>query len=154
LAPTSRDVVESKTLPDGSVLVQNTRGSARLTRLGPGALFWVCTGFLSHAFYEPMVRVAQREMDGAGKLVIFVDGWNLHSVDTAFRESWTAWFKVNKQRFEMQLLVRTKLMEMAASIANLFTGLAVVKTHSSIGSWERACSLSFSGFRRNHQATG
>ena len=79
---------------------------------------------------------------------MLVDGWNLRSVDTAFREAWTSWFKVHRERFHMQLLVRTKLMEMAASLANLFTGLSVITTHSSIGGWERACAKSLPGFRR------
>jgi hypothetical protein len=39
----------------------------------------------------------------------------------------------------MRLLVRTKLMEMAASLADLFTGLSVVKTYSAYGPWELAC---------------
>jgi hypothetical protein len=117
-------------------------------------LLYVCTGFLDASFYEPMVQVAQRELDAAGNVAMFVDGWNLRSVDTEFREAWTVWFKANRQRFHMQLLVRTKLMEMAASLANLFTGVAVIKTYSNVRSWERACGEDFRGFQRLYQATG
>jgi hypothetical protein len=95
-----------------------------------------------------MVEPAQREIGAAGELTLLVDGWNLRSVDTAFREAWTAWFKIHREHFRMQLLVRTKLMEMAASLANLFTGLSVITTHSSIESWQQACSKSLPGFRR------
>jgi hypothetical protein len=101
-----------------------------------------------------MVQVAQRELDAAGNVAMFVDGWNLRSVDTEFREAWTVWFKANRQRFHMQLLVRTKLMEMAASLANLFTGVAVIKTYSNVRSWERACGEDFRGFQRLYQAAG
>lgn len=145
--PTDKSL-EEKTLADGSVLVEDARGSARLSRLRPGVLLFVCTGFLPTSFYAPMVAVAQREMDRGGPVVVFVDGWNLQAVDTGFREAWTAWFKVYKQHFRMQLLVRTKLMEMAASLANLFTGLSVVKTHSTFASWEQACRKDYPEFRR------
>jgi hypothetical protein len=101
-----------------------------------------------------MVQVAQRELDAAGELALLVDGWNLRSVDTGFREAWTLWFKANREHFHMQLLVRTKLMEMAASLANLFTGVAVIQTYSNARSWERACSEDFRGFERLYQATG
>jgi hypothetical protein len=39
-------------------------------------------------------------------------------------------------------------MEMAASLANLFTGLSVVKTHSTYAAWEQACRKDLPEFRR------
>lgn len=141
-----------KKLADGTVLVEDTKGSARLSRLAPGVLLFVCTGTLPTNFYEPMVAVAQREMDRGGPVVILVDGWELHSVSTGFREAWTEWFKANKQKIRMHLLVRTKLMEMAASLANLFTGLNVVKTYSTYAAWEQACRKDHPEFRRGMRA--
>ena len=85
---------------------------------------------------------------------MFVDGWQLHSVDTGFREGWTAWFRPYKERVHMRLLVRSKLMEMAASLANLFTGLSVVKTYSAYAAWEQACARDYPAFRRSVKATG
>ena len=125
--------VDSKTLADGVVVLESSRGVARLSRLGPGFLLYVCDGVLSAAFYPPMVAMAQREVESAGKLAMFVDGWALHSVDTGFREQWTEWFKSHKAHFHMQLLVRSKLMDMAASLANLFTGISVIKSYSNAG---------------------
>jgi hypothetical protein len=143
-----KEALQLKTLPDGAVLVECAQGSARLCQLGPGVLLYVCTGFLSSRFYAPMVSVAQREMDASGNVTMFVDGWDLRSIDTGFREAWTEWFKANKKQFHMRLLVRTKLMEMAASLANLFTGVAVIETYSNAIRWEHACSGDFPGFRR------
>lgn len=142
-------VARSRTLANGSVFVESPRGSAKLTRLCPGALLYECTGVLSVDFYEPMVGLAQREVDGAGKLALLVDGVELRSVDTAFREAWTEWFKLHREHFQMRLLVRTKLMDMAASLANLFTGINVIKTYSTVGAWERACAQDVPGFRRS-----
>jgi len=152
--PTEKQSLETKTLTDGTILVQDARGSARLTRLAPGVLSYVCTGFLSTSFYEPVVALAQREADRGGPVVMFVDGWELQAVDTGFREAWTIWFRRNKQLFQMRLLVRTKLMVMAASLANLFTGLNVVKTYSSYESWEQACIKDYPSFRRAVKAAG
>jgi len=152
--PTDKQVVDTKTLPDGTILVQDSRGSARLVRLAPGVLFYECKGYLSQSFYGPMVAVAQREVDRGGPLVMFVDGWQLHAVDTGFREGWTAWFKLYKDRFHMRLLVRSKLMEMAASLANLITGLSVVKTYSTYTAWEQACAQDHPPFPRSVKATG
>lgn len=141
-----------RTLADGTVLVEDIRGSARLSRLAPGVLLFVCSGILPTSFYEPMVAVAQREMARGGPVVMFVDGWELHSVSTGFREAWTDWFKANKKSFRMQLLVRTKLMEMAASLANLFTGISVIKTYSTYASWEQACRKDHAEFRHGVRA--
>jgi hypothetical protein len=101
-----------------------------------------------------MVAPAQREVASNGRLAMFVDGWLLTSVDTGFREQWTEWFKTNKQRFHMQLLVRTKLMDMAASLANLFTGLNVIKTYSNIANWELACRRDLPSFRGKPDGSG
>ena len=148
-----RIAVESKTLADGVVVVNGPRGVARLSRLGPGFLLYVCDGVLSEAFYSPMVAMAQREVESAGKLAMFVDGWALHSVDTGFREQWTEWFKSHKAHFHMHLLVRSKLMDMAASLANLFTGISVIKSYSNAGAWEHACRKDFPAFRRAAKKT-
>jgi hypothetical protein len=148
-----KEAVESTTVADGTVIVTGVRGSARLSRLAPGVLLYVCDGVLSANFYAPMVAVAQREIDAAGRLVMIVDGWELRSVDTGFREAWTEWFKLHRQHFGMRLLVRSKLMDMAASLANLFTGVSVIKSFSNIGAWERACAADFPGFRKAAKAS-
>jgi hypothetical protein len=147
-----KGTITSRTSEDGTVVVEGPRGGARLSRLGSGVVLYVCHGVLVGGFYEPMVSVAQREVDSAGKLAMLVDGWALHSVDTLFRERWTEWFKANKERFHMHLLVRTKLMDMAASLANLFTSISVIKSYSNAGSWERACRQDFPAFRRTLKA--
>ena len=145
--------LESKTLADGVVVVEGARGAARLSRLGPGFLLYVCDGVLSEPFYSPMVAMAQREVESVGKLAMFVDGWALHSVDTGFREQWTEWFKSHKAHFHMQLLVRSRLVDMAASLANLFTGISVIKSYSNAGAWEHACRKDFPAFRHTAKKT-
>jgi hypothetical protein len=140
------DAARSTSLADGTVIVQDSRGMARLSRLGPGAVLYVCSGYLSTTFYAPMVEVAQREMDEHGRLSMFVDGWELRSIETGFREAWTQWFKAHRSEFHMRLLLRTKLMEMAARLANLFAGRAVIETYSERGDWEKACAKDFRGF--------
>jgi hypothetical protein len=143
-----KPAVQSRALSDGTIVVEGGRATARLSRLGAGVVLFTCQGVLSEAFYAPMVAVAQREVETAGKLAMFVDGWALHSVDTGFREQWTEWFKLHKQHFHMRLLVRTKLMDMAASLANLFTGISVIKSYSNVAAWEHACRSDFPAFRR------
>jgi hypothetical protein len=139
---------QSTMMPDGTLVIEDTRGAARMSMVRPGVLLYVCSGYFGEAFYSPMVAPAQEEISRRGALVLLVDGWDLKSVDSGYREAWTEWFKVHKQDFRMTLLVRTKLMEMAASLANLFTGAHVVSTHSTIGAWERAAARDVTGFRR------
>jgi hypothetical protein len=140
--------VSSRTFSDGTVLAHGERGSARMSRLNPGVLLYVCSGYFPHEFYEPMVSVAQGEVDRHGSLVMLVDGWQLSGIDTPYREAWTVWFKQHKAHFRMTLLVRTRLMEMAASLANLFTGISVITTYSEVAEWERACAADMPGFRK------
>jgi hypothetical protein len=148
------EVLRSRTLADGTTIVESDRGAVTLSRLAPGFVLFVCRGVLSGKFYPSMVAVAQREIETHGKLTMFVDGWDLKSVDTEFRERWTEWFKPNRDRFAMRLLVRTKLMEMAASLANLLTGLAVIKTYSNVATWEATCATDFPAFRKGRAAVG
>jgi hypothetical protein len=140
--------VSSRTFSDGTVLAHSERGTARMSRLKPGVLLYVCSGYFPHDFYEPMVVVAQSEVDRHGSLAMLVDGWHLSGIDTAYREAWTAWFRLHKAHFRMTLLVRTRLMEMAASLANLFTGINVITTYSNVAEWERACAADVPGFRK------
>lgn len=147
-------MLKSKISADGSAELSDGRGSARLVRLGPGVLHFVCSGVLANSFYESMVAPAQREVDDNGSVVMFVDGWDLRSVDTGFREAWTEWFKKHRQQIRMRLLVRSKLMEMAASLANLFTGISVIKTYASVEAWEQACAGDHRSFRRSSAASG
>jgi hypothetical protein len=139
---------------DGVVTVRDARGSARLERLGPAVLLYVCTGYLSADFYATMVEPAEREMRATGRLTMFVDGWELRSVDPAFREAWTEWFKGHREHFQMRLLVQSKLMVMAASLANLFSGSTVLKTYGNIGLWQRDCARDFQGFRGRAKVAG
>ncbi len=143
-----QETVRATSFADGTVLVTSPRGSARLSRLSSGVCLYVCTGMLSEGFFSPMVAVAQSEIDATGQLAMLVDGWDLRSIDTAFREAWTVWFKAHRESFRMQLLVRSQLMDMAASLANLFTGISVIESHASITAWERACAEHCPGFRR------
>ena len=140
--------VSSTILSDGVTLIQGKRGWARLSWLAPGVVLYVCGGYFTTAFAEPMIGFADRELRRNGKLVMVTDAWELGSVDAEYREAWTEWFKRHKHDFRMELLVRSKLMEMAASLANLFTGIAVVSTHSNVDAWERAAARSVPGFRR------
>ena len=146
--PAEPETLKSRTLADGTVVVESQRGAVTLSRVAPGFVLFTCSGTLSGLFYSPMVAVAQREMDARGELTMFVDGWELKSIDTKVREAWTEWFKPNRSRFRMRLLVRTKLMEMAASLANLLTGIAVIKTYSSVSAWEAVCRGDQPAFRR------
>lgn len=147
------EVLNQKTLADGTVVVESQRGQVRLSRLGSGVVFFVCSGALSERFYAPMVELAQREIDAAGRLSMFVDGQHLKSVDTGFRETWTEWFKRYKTRFVMRLLVRTKLMDMAASLANLMTGISVINSYSNVHSWQEACRRDYPAFRYEVEET-
>ena len=152
--PPEPEILKTRTLADGTTFVESGRGAVTLGRLGSGVVLFQCRGVLSGKFYSPMVGVAQRELDAHGKLAMFVDGWDLKSVDTDFREPWTEWFKQHRERFAMRLLVRTKLMEMAASLANLLTGIAVIKTYSNVPAWEAACTADFPAFRNARRETG
>jgi hypothetical protein len=141
------------TLPDGSTIVESTRGYAQMSRLKPGVLLFVCRGYFPTSFYEPMVAEAQREIDTHGSLVLVVDGWDLSAIETGYREAWTVWFKKHKRQFRMTLLVRSKLVLMAASLANLFTGISVIATYSDILAWEIAARRDVPGFKKTVKAT-
>jgi hypothetical protein len=139
----------TRVLADGTTIVEGERGVARMSRVTSGVLLYVCTGQFRTSYAQPMIKVAEHEVRMAGKLLMVTDAWELASVDTGFREAWTEWFKAHKHHFRMELLVRTRLMQMAADLANLFTGLAVVKTYSKVPEWERAVAREVPSFRRS-----
>lgn len=136
------------TATDGTVTLEGERGFARLSRLAPGVTFFLCRGYFPTSYAEPMIAVAAHEIRVSKKLVMAVDAWELSSVESGFRETWTTWFRAHKHDVSMELLIRSKLMEMAASLANLFTGVNLISTHSKVDEWERAVAKSVPGFRR------
>jgi hypothetical protein len=143
---------KTETLPDGSVVVDSPRGFAHMSRLRAGVVLFTCRGIFPTSFYDPMVAMAQREMDASGSLVLIVDGWDLASVETGYREAWTVWFKKYRKQFRMTLLVRSKMMVMAARLANLFSGSSVITIYSDITAWQVAARRDMPGFQRMAKA--
>ncbi len=138
---------ESKRLLSESVHVEDERGATILTRLAPGVLLYECSGFLAASFTQPTLAMARSEMERTGSVALLTDAWELRSIDTGFREAWTAWMREHPGRFHMRLLLQSRLMEMAASLANLFAGSRVIHTYSDLNAWERACTADLPSFQ-------
>lgn len=141
--------VKSVSLKDGSTELVSDRGSARMRRLASGIALITCRGVFSEAFHPPMEDFVERSVEAAGPIIVFVDGWELHSVETGFRERWTEWFRKNRQRVRVHMLVRSKLLEMAISLVNLFAEAPAIQIYSAADDWERGCAAHHPGFKRS-----
>ena len=124
---------------DGTLELAMGATRVRVRSLRPGVLLYVGAGFLSEAFYAPVVALAERELAAAGALVMLVDGRRNTAMDGGHPEPWTRWFRANRHRFRMHILVRTKLLAAAAQVANLLSGGDVLRSYTNVRDWEEAC---------------
>ena len=66
---------------------------------------------------------------------------------TLFREQMTAWFAAHKEIATVNMLLHSKLLEMALNLANLATGTATARAYANLASWEAAGQKEVLGFR-------
>ncbi len=128
--------MHQETMSDGTIQFEWPGGYAQVKRLAPGVLFFRKVGFFPASTYRSLVRPFQQELKAEQKLVMVCDCGDMTNYETAYRLSWTDWFKAGKGRVQAHLFTRSKFVRMAISVVNLVTH--VFTTHESHAELEDA----------------
>src|SRR4051794_41070198 len=115
-----RPAMRRETLPDGSIRLATEGCSFVYTRLRPGVLLTVVSGYdRGDLGYAALDEVAA-EIGRFGAVRWFVDTREAFGVTTRVREDWTAWFQANQSALRgVDILVGSTFFAMAVSVAKL-----------------------------------
>jgi hypothetical protein len=92
--------------------------------------------------HEELGPIAVRRMDAvlsdAGKIAIFLDFTDSPGYDSGLRVLWTQWLQSHLRSItKMHIVVKSKMVAMGVSVANLALG-GIIQTHSQrAGAYER-----------------
>jgi hypothetical protein len=92
--------------------------------------------------HEEFGPIAVRRMDAvlsdAGKIALFFDFTDSPGYDSGLRVFWTQWLQSHLRSVsKMHIVVRSKMVAMGVSVANLALG-GIIQTHSQrVGAYER-----------------
>jgi hypothetical protein len=147
--------MKTTTMPDGSVLhVAEPSGGRRepsvmrFYDLAPNMNLHVCSGLMVPEFAALVIADCERKLKSCDRLITMVDSYESKQMSTPFREQMTRWFPAVKGRFVGNLLIRSKLIELAINIANMVVGTPVAKAFSHIPDWEAVGRQVVPGFKR------
>lgn len=140
------DGTKEHRLADGSRLFVHPQGCLQLHDLGGGVALHVCTGIL--VFARHVQDDGERLIAAYGRAIFFVDSHEAKMMTTEFRDSMTSWVKKRADVAQSHLLIRSKLWEMAISVAKLIVGADSLFVYSNVQAWEAAGRRFAAGFRR------
>lgn len=109
----------SQTLPDGTFYERGRRGEVYFRRLGPAVAYQRPVGDCTRELYVPVAALFDAVIAEAGRLTMFADCSGMTDYETAFRDCWLEWFKRHGEKVQCQLLSRSLLVSMGASVINL-----------------------------------
>jgi hypothetical protein len=140
--------VKTQVLPDKSWLYIDDDCVMRSHALGDGLLLTTCRGVQSDAFAALIIADGTKQLREHGRCVFMVDATLSSRMTTQFREQMTAWFKDNKGKVRVHMLIKSKLLEMALNVANLIIGMDAARAYSRASEWEAAGRAESPKFRR------
>lgn len=140
--------LETRILPDKSWLYIDADCVMRTHELGDGLLLSTCRGVQTDSFASLIIADGTKQLKAHGRCVFMVDATLSSRMTTKFRDQMTGWFKDNKGNVRVHMLIKSKLLEMALNVANLFIGMNAARAYSSASEWEAAGRAESPKFRR------
>ena len=122
-------------LPDGSVLLMGRNIRFRVTVLKPGFVSMIAKGG-AHGPEDvvaerAMLRELELELERSGMLTTFIDLREAMGMGSDSRDTIVAWMRKHQKRMNAShVLVRSKLMEMAATLVAMLVGGGIIRVYS------------------------
>ncbi|WP_438022604.1 hypothetical protein [Sorangium sp. So ce233] len=135
-------------IEDKSWLYVDDRGVMRSYELGQGMMLYVCRGLQIGEFAPHVIEDGERQIQEFKRCIYMVDALESNRMETDFRDQMTEWLKKNSQRAEAHLLIRSMLLKMAVSVANLVIGAATTHAYTDVAAWEAVGQRAIPGFKR------
>jgi hypothetical protein len=98
-------------------------GTGRVTVLGPGVVLVALVGKGAAEIDREVIAKFSEEIQRTGELAVFCDLRSLSRLAMETRDRASEWGREHKGRFEVNLLISSKLVEMAASVISMMMGL-------------------------------
>ncbi len=136
-----------RTLPDNSQLLFDEQGIMQMHDFGGGVSLHVRKGIMTADFAVRVIEDGERQLGVFGRYVLMVDGSETRMHTTEFREVMTNWF-MPRTTAVVHMLIRSKMLDMALTVANLAMGSTRAHTYVDAGAWEAVGRREASSFRR------
>jgi hypothetical protein len=131
----SPQLMKTKRLPDGSVVYVDPQGIMQVHDFGGGVSLHVRRGIMTGDFAPYVIQDGERQIQKYGRFVLMVDGVEAKMHTTEFREAMTTWFR-DHETGTVHMLIRSKMLDMALTVANLALGSARAKAYVEVDVWE------------------
>jgi hypothetical protein len=135
-------------MEDGSWLVTEGDSAIQAIELGNGVILHICRGVQTEGHAQHVIADGERLIKTFGRVVFMVDAVESPKMSTGFREQMTNWFRLHRDHATVNMLIRSKMLEMALNVANLVIGRTAARAFSSVAEWERVGQKELPGFRR------
>jgi hypothetical protein len=144
--------MKTKSLPDGSVVHHDAQGVVQVHDFGGGVSLHVRRGIMTGDFAAYVIEDGERQIAKFGRYVLMVDGVETKMHTTEFREAMTAWFRAHETAV-VHMLIRSKMLDMALTVANLAMGSTRAFAYVDSDTWESVGQREARGFRRKPLAS-
>src|SRR5688500_6640617 len=139
--------MKTKSLPDGSVLYIDAQGAMQVHDFGGGVSLHVRRGIMTGDFAAYVIDDGERQLKKFGRFVLMVDGVKTKMHTTEFRETMTTWFR-DRDTAIVHMLIRSKMLDMALTVANLAMGSTRAMAYIDVDAWEAVGRREARGFKR------
>ena len=122
----------------GGLTQQTSRGRLALWAFDPGLLVFQIVDHGDRSFVAPIVAAFERRLRSGAPVEMFVDVELMTSYDTELRTDVTRALAPERKRIGcLHILVRSKLVSMGVSVANLALG-GIMSIHTSPAAFQHA----------------
>jgi hypothetical protein len=139
--------MKTKSLPDGSVLYTDAQGAMQVHDFGGGVSLHVRRGIMTGDFAGYVIDDGERQLKKFGRFVLMVDGVETKMHTTEFRETMTTWFR-DRDTAVVHMLIRSKMLDMALTVANLAMGSTRAMAYIDVDVWEAVGRREARSFKR------
>jgi hypothetical protein len=123
-------------MPSGGVRLKTAQGEGEIWMATPSIAMYATYGYVSTDLTNRLVAGLNRLTHGVPSFYFFINAANTTGYDPGARVAMTEWIKRNGPRLiAFHVLVQSKLLSMAAAVANLATG-GIIRSHSNLAAFE------------------
>jgi hypothetical protein len=147
-APQSKSLeVFQRQMEDGSRIHYSSLGAGRTYDLGKGVLYSVAVGPQAEGYAPLIIADGEEQLRKHGRCIYMVDSRLSNQMSTGFRDQMTAFFKANRGKVSVNMLIKSRLLEMGLNVANLIIGMRAAKAYSNVNEWEAVGRREIAGFK-------
>ena len=141
-------ITRRSTLLDGSQCFRTSKFTQVISQLAPGSVLVTGIGYNSGQCAPLVTAELSRAIPVGGKLSAFVNLSGQTGQASIAREWWADWVKQNRPQLNTaHMFVRSRMMDMAISVLVMIIGSEMIRTHSTLTTFEAAIAERVPGFR-------